>query len=213
MSAARTLILHATTSRADRPITGSPDHPIDLDLSSRAEREARSRGTSCFHAQADSGRTEEPQKGELSFRAQRGICSSVLPFPDSPISRSADLDPELSLYRPRTLALLRRYLRISSAVGRLPSVIAREVFRARVSHYRLHTFEESVIFVLDVERALACLYHDDQQVITRVVFQGHSHDSAARLLGWKRRTVTRALCEALDRLSELMLARGLLRKM
>ncbi|HWK30507.1 MAG TPA: sigma factor-like helix-turn-helix DNA-binding protein [Terriglobales bacterium] len=137
---------------------------------------------------------------------------------DHPISRSpdrpiADLDPELSLYRPRTLAVLRRYLRISSAVGRLPSIIAREVFRARVSHYRIHTFEESVIFVLDVERALARLHHDDQQVIARVVFQGHSHDAAARLLGWKRRTVTRSLCEALDRLSELMLARGLLRKM
>ena len=88
-----------------------------------------------------------------------------------------------------------------------------KVFRAKVSHYRVHTFEESVIFVLDVERALAGLHDDDQQVIARVVFQGHSHDSAARLLGWKRRTVTRSLCEALDRLSELMLARGLLRKM
>ncbi len=177
-------------------------------MSSRAEREARSRGTLCLHAQADGGK-EQPRI-ELSFRAQRGICSSDRRLPDRPI---ADLDPELSLYRPRTLAVLRRYLRISSAVGRLPSIIAREVFRARVSHYRIHTFEESVIFVLDVERALGRLHHDDQQVIARVVFQGHSHDSAARLLGWKRRTVTRSLCEALDRLSELMLARGLLRKM
>jgi DNA-directed RNA polymerase specialized sigma24 family protein len=169
MSATRShnLVLHATASRADRPIARWPDGPI------------------------------------------RFSDSAISRFPD----RSADLDPELSLYRPRTLALLRRYLRISSAVGRLPSVIAREVFRAKVSHYRFHTFEESVIFVLDVERALAGLHDDDQQVIARVVFQGHSHDSAARLLGWKRRTVTRSLCEALDRLSELMLARGLLRKM
>lgn len=163
-----------------------------------------------LHANASS------RKNALSFRGaqRRGICISDSPifrFPDRPID--CDLDPELSLYRPRTLALLRRYLRISSAVGRLPSAIAREVFRAKVSHYRIHTFEESVIFVLDVERALARLHHDDQQVIARVVFQGHSHDAAARLLGWKRRTVTRLLCEALDRLSELMLARGLLRKM
>jgi DNA-directed RNA polymerase specialized sigma24 family protein len=177
-----------------------------------------------LHAQAERG----PSKVDLSFRGaqRRGICSAAFQSPDHQITRSPDVaitrspdhpidfpDPELSLYRPRTLALLRRYLRISSAVGRLPSVIAREVFRARVSHYRLHTFEESVIFVLDVERALTCLYHEDQQVIARVVFQGHSHDSAARLLGWKRRTVTRSLCEALDRLSELMLARGLLRRM
>jgi hypothetical protein len=166
-----------------------------------------------LHAQAEARR--ESGQGGLSFRGaqRRGICSSVSRVPDPPISRSADLDPELSLYRPRTLAVLRRYLRISSAVGRLPSIIAREIFRAKVSHYRIHTFEESVIFVLDVERALARLHHDDQQVIARVVFQGHSHDAAARLLGWKRRTVTRSLCEALDRLSELMLARGLLRKM
>ena len=191
MSAARTFVLHATASRAN--------HPIDPDLSSRAEaslaqRASRSRGISVLHATASSSRADRP----------------ITRWPDRPI---ADLDPELSLYRPRTLAVLRRYLRISSAVGRLPSIIAREVFRARVSHYRIHTFEESVIFVLDVERALARLHHDDQQVIARVVFQGHSHDSAARLLGWKRRTVTRSLCEALDRLSELMLARGLLRKM
>jgi DNA-directed RNA polymerase specialized sigma24 family protein len=168
-----------------------------------------------LHAQAEA-RRESGQVG-LSFRGaqRRGICISDLQSPNRQIARSPDdfPDPELSLYRPRTLAVLRRYLRISSAVGRLPSIIAREVFRARVSHYRIHTFEESVIFVLDVERALARLHHDDQQVIARVVFQGHSHDAAARLLGWKRRTVTRALCEALDRLSELMLARGLLRKM
>lgn len=163
------------------------------DLSSRAQRAARSRGALVLHATAS--RTPHP----------------ITRWPDRPID--CDLDPELSLYRPRTLAVLRRYLRISSAVGRLPSIIAREVFRARVSHYRIHTFEESVIFVLDVERALARLHHDDQQVIARVVFQGHSHDAAARLLGCKRRTVTRSLCEALDRLSELMLVRGLLRKM
>lgn len=176
-------------------------------LSSRAEREAR------LVAQAFRPECPKGKRGTLVLHATASSSRADHQFtrlPDRPI---ADLDPELSLYRPRTLALLRRYLRISSAVGRLPSVIAREVFRAKVSHYRVHTFEESVIFVLDVERALACLYHEDQQVIARVVFQGHSHDSAARLLGWKRRTVTRSLCEALDRLSELMLARGLLRRM
>ena len=184
MSAARTFVLSPQATAA----AGTND------LSSRAARGARSRGTFVLDATASPSRADHP----------------ISRSPDRPI---ADLDPELSLYRPRTLAVLRRYLRISSAVGRLPSIIAREVFRARVSHYRIHTFEESVIFVLDVERALARLHHDDQQVIARVVFQGHSHDAAARLLGWKRRTVTRSLCEALDRLSELMLARGLLRKM
>jgi DNA-directed RNA polymerase specialized sigma24 family protein len=148
----------------------------------------------------------------LSFRAQRGICSSITRSPDHALSEfPEDTDPELSLYRPRTLAILRRYLQLSSAVGRLPSLIAREIFRARVTSYRLTTFEDSVIFVLDVERSLARIAHSDQLVITRVVFQGHSHDSAARLLGCSRKTLTQSLCAALDRLSDLLLTRGLLK--
>lgn len=38
-------------------------------------------------------------------------------------------DPDLWLYRERTTALLRRYLRISIEVGRLPSLLGRELFR------------------------------------------------------------------------------------
>jgi hypothetical protein len=124
-----------------------------------------------------------------------------------------DIDPELSLYRPRTLTLLRRYLQLSSAVGRLPSIIARECFRARVTSYRMQTFEDSVIFVLDMERSLAQLAEVEQEIITRIVFQGHSHDSAARLLGCTRKSITRYLCVALDHLSERMLARGLLQEL
>lgn len=124
-----------------------------------------------------------------------------------------DLAPELSLYRSRTLALLHRYLQLSAAVGRLPSLVGRECFRARVSSYRMHTFEDSVIFVLDVERVLSQLYHSEQRVVARVVFQGHSHEAAARLIGCNRTTLTRSLCSALDRLTEIMLERGLLRPM
>ena len=130
------------------------------------------------------------------------------------MARSRDLpDPDLSFYRSRTTGLLHRYLVLSAAVGRLPSLIGRECFRARVSSYKLHTFEDAVIFVLDMERALAAISPGDQRVITRVVLQGHSHDGAAALLGCTRLTVTRMLCNALDHLSELLLARGLLEKM
>jgi len=125
----------------------------------------------------------------------------------------AALDPELSLYRPRTLTLLRRYLQLSSAVGRLPSVIARECFRARVTSYRMQTFEDSVIFVLDMERSLAQLPELERLVIARIIFQGHSHDSAARLFGCTRKTITRYLCVALDHLTQRMMALGLLQKM
>src|ERR1700688_3050553 len=71
---------------------------------------------------------------------------------DSPVELGSD--PDLWLYRERTIALLRRYLRISVEVGRLPSLLGRELFRSKVTSYRMSSFEDAVIFVHDVERAL-----------------------------------------------------------
>ena len=42
-------------------------------------------------------------------------------------------------------------MRLSVEVGRLPSVLGREFFRARVSSYHVSTFEDTVIFVHDME--------------------------------------------------------------
>src|SRR3954467_11204472 len=61
---------------------------------------------------------------------------------------------ELFSYHDRTIALLKRYFRMSLEIGRMPSVLGREVFRARVTSYRVHTFEDAVIFVHDVEKCL-----------------------------------------------------------
>src|SRR5438094_8952558 len=55
-------------------------------------------------------------------------------------------EAELWLYRDRTMGLLRRYRRISIEVGRLPSLLGRELFRTRVSSYHVTSFEEAVIF-------------------------------------------------------------------
>jgi len=163
-------------------------------------------------------RLEAQSQNDLSSRAERanGARSrGILVFPDRSAHADAvdDPDPVLSLYRPRTLALLRRYLQLSSAVGRLPSLIARECFRARVTSYRMTTFEDAVIFVLDMERSLDRLAEHDQQVLLRVVLQGHSHDAAARILQCTRKTLTRRLCLALDHLSERLLSHGLLREL
>ena len=119
-------------------------------------------------------------------------------------------NPELSLYRGHTMALLRRYLCMSVELGRLPSLIGREFFRSRVTSYRIHSFEDVVILVFDVERCLGKLDEFSQQVISRVVLQEHTHDEAARILGCARRTVSRRLPEALDELTELFLKAGLL---
>lgn len=117
---------------------------------------------------------------------------------------------ELPLYRGRTVALLRRYFRMSIDLGRLPSIVGREFFRARMTTYRAATFEDAVIFVHDMERCLEELDAFSQKLIARVTFQEFTHEEAARQLGCARRTVLRRYAEALDRLAEMLLERELL---
>lgn len=118
---------------------------------------------------------------------------------------------EMHLYRDRTRALLRRYFRMSIELGRLPSLVGREFFRSRVTSYRMHTFEDAVIFVHDTESCLARLDPFSQQLIARIVFQDYTLEETAALLGCGRRTVVRRYPRALDRLSELLLEAELLR--
>ncbi len=119
-------------------------------------------------------------------------------------------DPDVWLYRDRTIALLRRYFRISIEVGRLPSLVGREVFRGRVTAYRMRTFEDAVIFVHDVEHGLEQLDAFERELIGKIIFQEYTHDEAAHLMGCWRRTVGRRFPEALDRLSEIFLEGGVL---
>ena len=120
------------------------------------------------------------------------------------------LDPGLWIYRQRTAALLNRYLRLSLEVGRLPSVLGREVFRSSCSRRQNVTFEDAVIFVHDVEHCLEELDLFSQEVLVWVVLQGYSQEEASRVLGCARRTISRHLPEALDRLSEILIREQLL---
>src|SRR5579872_4845068 len=43
-------------------------------------------------------------------------------------TQGAGVNPDLWLYRDRTVALLRRYMRLSIEVGRMPSLLGREFF-------------------------------------------------------------------------------------
>jgi hypothetical protein len=119
-------------------------------------------------------------------------------------------DPDIWLYRERTLALLKRFFRISIEVGRLPSLLGRELFRSKITAYRMATFEDAVIFVHDVEKSLEQLDNFERELIGRIVLQEYSHDEAARIIGCWRRTVGRRFPETLDHLSEIFLEGGLL---
>ena len=120
---------------------------------------------------------------------------------------------EIALYRSHTIGMLRKYFRISLEAGRLPSILGREFFRTQVTSYRMHSFEDRIILVYDVEKCLARLTLFEQALIARVILQEHTHDEAARLLACCRRTVTRRLVDALDQLAEIFLQVGLLREM
>ena len=116
-------------------------------------------------------------------------------------------DPELSIYRKHTIALLRRYLQYSIETGRLPSLVGREFFRSQTSYVRPHTFEDAVHFVIDVEHSLEQLEPFLQQLIARIVLQEYTEEDTAMLLRCSLRTVERRLPEALDRTTEIFLAR------
>lgn len=121
-----------------------------------------------------------------------------------------EAEQERRVYRGRTVAMLRRYMRYGIETGRLPSLLGREFFRAKVTKYSVVTFEDRVIFVHDMEMCLSRLSEFSRQVLTRVVLQEYEHGEAARLLGCTRMTVHRKLAEALDRLRDILLEVGLL---
>jgi len=123
-----------------------------------------------------------------------------------------DIRGDLSQYRPRVAALLRKYFKMSVELGRLPSLIGREFFRAQVTNYTTHTFEDAVIFVHDMERALEVLDPESQVVIARVIFQEYSYDEAADLLRLSRRTLARCVAASLDSLACILLDRGLMER-
>ena len=123
------------------------------------------------------------------------------------------LAPELSLYRDYTVAMLRRYFRMSIELGRLPSILGCQFFRAKVTSYKMHTFEDVVILVHDVERCISRMDSFSQQLIARVVLEERTHEEAAEVLGCARKTVSRLMPEALDLLSEIFLSRGILKRL
>jgi len=87
-----------------------------------------------------------------------------IPKPRLPVAREedwrqqelfeADPRPEMLCFRGQTMAIMRHFFEISSQLGRLPSLLGREFFRAKVSHHAIPSFEEQAVFVRDVELCL-----------------------------------------------------------
>lgn len=124
-------------------------------------------------------------------------------------------DPEalvISLARATTIGLVRKYFARSVEIGRLPSVLGREVFRARCSSYTLQTFEDTVIFVLDMERCLEELDANSQMLIALLTMEELRMDEVAERLNIALRQTMRAYGSALDDLTRVLIKRGMLLK-
>ncbi|HVZ85162.1 MAG TPA: hypothetical protein VG893_15915 [Terracidiphilus sp.] len=116
----------------------------------------------------------------------------------------------LAFYRRHTEKMLRRYLYASMQVGRAPSILSDPVGRGWVSSRPVRTFEDAVIFVLDVEGCLTQLNVLDQALLSRIVLQEYTQAETAALLGMSLRTVCCKFPLALDKLTAKLLEAGLL---
>ena len=130
--------------------------------------------------------------------------------------RAAGNEPEtvpavsLAFYRKHTEKMLRRYLYASMQVGRAPSILGDPIARGWVSSRPVRTFEDAVIFVLDIENCLSHLGSLDRHMLFRIVIQEYTQAETASLLGMSIRTISYKFPQALDRLTEKLLDAGLL---
>jgi hypothetical protein len=108
------------------------------------------------------------------------------------------LAPQMAFYRKYTEAMLQRYVRMSMEAGKAPSLLGQEMFRGRVTSYRVRSFEDVVIFLHDVEKSLEKLDLEQQDLIWRIGLQV--------LLGLPPRTVVRRYGMAIDRLTRIFLS-------
>ena len=152
-------------------------------------------------AGAETVQITEKQKQDANTAQRRTLPSQ---------SCSGELDASLAFYRKHTESMLRRYLYASMQVGRAPAMLGNSVGRGWVSSRPVRTFEDAVIFVLDIERCLDELSHLDRELLSRIVLQEYTQTEAADLIGMGVRTVSYKFPQALDRLTQLLLDTGLL---
>ena len=149
-------------------------------------------------------------KNLQSSPSQLGLFSAHHPTAEE--GDEIEARPEILCYRGQTFAMVRHFFEISSQVGRLPSLLGREFFRARVSHHAIPSFEDQAVFVRDVELCFARLSEQHAEMITLVALYSFSRDEVAEMLRASRTWVNHRVAEALDALSEIFLQAHLLRE-
>jgi hypothetical protein len=136
--------------------------------------------------------------------------ATPLPAESSELASGETPARSLAFYRKHTENTLRRYLYASMQVGRTPSILGDPVGRGWVSSRTVRTFEDALIFVLDVERCLNQLDALERLLLGRIVIQDYTQAEVAGMLGMASRTTGYKLGQALDRLTEKLLESNLL---
>ncbi len=89
-------------------------------------------------------------------------------------------------------------------------MLGEPISRGWASSRPVRTFEDAVIFVLDVERCISRLDKLDRDLLSRIALQEYTYAEAAELLACSVRAVFYRYPLALDRLTALLLKAGLL---
>src|SRR3984957_12474113 len=115
---------------------------------------------------------------------QRRIKQQAASRPDPGLGKHDYKPPaNLAFYRKHTESLLRRFLYASMQVGRAPSILGDPVARGWASSRPVRTFEDAVIFVLDIEKCLGQIGWLDREMLSRIVLQEYTHAETAMMLG------------------------------
>ncbi|MGC2108017.1 MAG: sigma factor-like helix-turn-helix DNA-binding protein [Candidatus Korobacteraceae bacterium] len=143
-------------------------------------------------------------------KAQLLLIRSNEPPPEPPEADDIDPRPEMLCFRGQTFAFVRHFFELSCQAGRLPSILGRELFRARVSHHAIPSFEDQAIFIRDIELCLEKLSDDHAEIITLVGMYDFSHEEVAEMLRCSKAWIAHRFAEAIDHLTEIFLAGGIL---
>ncbi len=149
----------------------------------------------------------EPETAEPALETAESTPEMV----ESALEEAEPIPPiNLAFYRKHTESLLRRYLYASMQVGRAPSILGDPVGRGWASSRPVRTFEDAVIFVLDIEKCIGKLSVLDRQILSRVVLQEYTQAETAVMIGMSVRAMAYKYPLAVDRLTEKLLAASLL---
>lgn len=148
---------------------------------------------------------------QLAAQKARALLDALEAAPPA-LAAVPDPRPEMLCFRGQTPALIRHFFEISSQVGRVSSLLGREFFRSRVSHHAIPSFEEQAVFVRDVELCLARLSDEQLHIVTLVGLYDFTLEEVGAMLQSSRAAVHQWFSEAVDALSEIFLAAGLLRE-